>query len=97
MDLEKINNVWSVEGKDLKKPKILLAMDNDKNYYYVIKDNNSIVYVVNKRSTITYCIIKKNLKIVNDIYIIEDINKLVYINCSKKNNYENFVIKFLIT
>lgn len=96
MDLEKINNVWSTKGKDLKKPKILLAVDNNKNYYYVIKDNNSLVYIINKRSTITYCIIKKHLKIIDNIYVIEDLNKLVYINCTKKNKYENFVIKNLI-
>ena len=97
MDIGKIDNIWSTKGKDLKKPKILIALDSDKNLYYVIKDNNSIVYMINSKTTITYCIIKKYLKVSKGIYNIEDISKLIYINCTKKNNYERFVIKNLIS
>ena len=97
MDLEKINKAWDNKGANLTKPKILLAKDINNKYYYVIKDNSSIVFMVLKDSNITYTIPKKYLTKEIDYYYVANNNKLIPVSCrDKKNEYETFVQKNLL-
>ena len=97
LKLSDINAIWDTKGKDLQKPKILLVIDRDNNIYYTMRDNSTIVYLVDKKTTVTYCIVKKYLEVKdNKYYFINNESKLIYINCSKKNEYDNFIIKNLI-
>ena len=97
MDTDKLNQIWDQHGSDLLKPKILLAKDINNNFYYVIKDNSSIVFMIFKNSNITYSIPKKYLNNELDYYYITDNTKLISVSCpTKKDPYELFVQKYLM-
>ena len=97
MDLDKIKEIWDKEATGLNKPRILIAKDINNKYYYVIKDNSSIIFMVFKDSNITYSIPKKYLRKEIDYYFITNNNKLIPVSClRRKNEYEIFVQKFLL-
>lgn len=97
MNVQKINNIWDKEGKDLIKPKILLAQDINNKIYFVIEDKSTICFMIYKDSNITYCIPKKYLKKEVNYYYITNNSKLIPVSCkSKKNKYEIFVQKYLL-
>lgn len=98
MDYKKINSIWDKEKKDLIKPNILLAKDVNNKEYFVIEDRSTIVFMVFKDSNITYCIPKKYLKKELNYYYITNNSKLITVSCrEKKNRYEMFVQKNLLT
>ena len=98
MDYKKINSIWDKEKKDLIKPSILLAKDVNNKEYFVIEDRSTIVFMVFKDSNITYCIPKKYLKKELNYYYITNNSKLITVSCrEKKNKYEMFVQKHLLT
>ena len=98
MDYKKINSIWDKEKKDLIKPSILLAKDVNNKEYFVIEDRSTIVFMVFKDSNITYCIPKKYLKKELNYYYITNNSKLITVSCrEKKNKYEMFVQKYLLT
>lgn len=97
MDLKRLNTKWDSNGKGLNKPKILIAKDINNKFYYVIRDNSSIVFMVYKDSNITFSIPKKYLKKEIDYYYITNNNKLIPVSCrDRKNDYELFVQKYLL-
>lgn len=98
MDYKKINLIWDKEKKDLIKPNIVLAKDVNNKDYFVIEDRSTIVFMVLKDSNITYCIPKKYLKKELNHYYITNTSKLITVSCrEKKNKYEMFVQKHLLT
>ena len=98
MDYKELNFIWEKEKKDLIKPSILLAKDINNKDYFVIEDRSTIVFMVLKDSNITYCIPKKYLKKELNYYYITNNSKLITVSCrEKKNKYEMFVQKYLLT
>lgn len=94
---KKVNEIWDTKGKNLVKPKILLAKDVNGGNYFVIEDKGSIVFMVFKNSNITFCIPKTYLKKELYYYNILDNSKLITTSCpGKKNKYEIFVQKYLL-
>jgi hypothetical protein len=94
----KVRKIWQEKSKDLIKPNVFLAYDNSNRLFYVIQDQSTIVFMVLENSNTTfaipkeYCIKEKNGK----YYKITDTDKLTIVSCPSKNNYENFVQKYLI-
>ncbi len=94
---KRVDQLWDSKGKDLIKPKVLLAKDIDEKLYFVIEDKGAIVFMVFRNGNITFCIPKTYLKKELNYYYILDNSKLITTSCpGKKNKYEIFVQKYLL-
>lgn len=98
--IKKIEDAWK-SNKKLVKPKILIAIDNYQEMYFVYEDNSTIIYLVGNKSNITYCIVKSYTEEIKDkegfkYYKINNNENLIQINCKKKNEYQLFVQNKLI-
>lgn len=87
-----MENKW--EKSKLLSPKIFEAYNNDK-YFFVYRDDSTILFLISKDKKISYAIPKKYSEIIDDKYYINDIEKLIPISCKAKDKYENFVLKNL--
>jgi hypothetical protein len=97
MDTERVDKIWDKYGKDLVKPKILMAQDVNNKIYFVIEDRSTICFMILKDSNITYCIPKKYLNREINYYYIANNTKLITVSCrGRKNKYEEFVQKHLL-
>lgn len=98
-----IKKLWQLK-KDLISPNIVLAVDkNNTNFYFVIEDASTIIFLILNKTNITFCIPKHYCKIIKDsenqnIYKIMDFSKLIHISCpSAQNDYEKFVFNNLMS
>ena len=93
-----IEKIWQKEGKDLIKPKFVLAIDRSNTMFFVTQDSSSIFFMVKDNTNSTFAIPKKycSKSRTGNFYYIQEIDKLTVVSCPKKNNYEIFVQKHLI-
>lgn len=101
-ETDRINKIWKKEGakKKLIPPEIPLAFDKNGEQYFVYEDYSTILRLYLNKSNIAFVIPKKYTTLVetNDgfKYFIKDIFELHPISCPKKNEYQRFVMEFLV-
>lgn len=101
IDLKKINNMWNKDGKNLKKPSVLLAKYKEKQYF-VFRDDSSVIFMIAVNCNVTIAIPKKYCKLrrdkyENNFYEITQIENSSVVSCTgSPNNYETFVIENLV-
>lgn len=100
VDIKKISSIWNKNGKNLKKPSVLLSNYKGKNYY-VFRDDTSIIFMIASNCHITlalpkkYCKLRKN-KSGDNYYQIDNLNTSVVSCTGSPNEYEKFVIDNLV-
>ncbi len=95
-DVAKIKKIWKEKGKDLVKPKVVLAYDKNMQDYFVYEDSSTIIYLYLNKSNISFVIPRKYCKLEKDRYFILDNFKLIPISCQKKNKYQMFIEEWLV-
>ncbi len=110
-ETDRINKIWKKEGekKKLIPPSIPLAFDKNGEQYFVYEDHSTILRLYLNKSNIAFVIPKKYTSVVTLIssesgtgrggekkYMIKDIFELHPISCPKKNEYQRFVMEFLV-
>jgi len=96
--LSRVEKTWQEKGQELIRPKILLAIDRSQKLYFITQDSSSIVFMVRNGTNTTFAIPKKYCLIdkKENIYRLQEIEKLIPVSCPRKNEYEIFVQKYLI-
>lgn len=101
----RINKIWKKEGekKNLIPPSIPLAFDKNGEQYFVYEDHSTILRLFLNKSNIAFVIPKKYTTIVTSSdsseekkYMIRDIFELHPTSCPKKNEYQRFVMEYLV-
>lgn len=97
-ELSRVEKIWQEKGQDLIKPRVLLARDRSQTLYFVTQDNSTIVFMVRNGTNTTFAVPKKYclLDKKENIYRLQEIEKLIPVSCPRKNEYEIFVQKYLI-
>jgi hypothetical protein len=101
-ETSRINKIWKKEGKkkNLIPPKIPLAFDKNGEQYFVYEDHSTILRIYLNKSNIAFVIPKNYTSVVTvngeQKYLIKDIFELHPISCPKKNEYQRFVMEFLV-
>lgn len=101
-ETDRINKIWKKEGekKKLIPPNIPLAFDKNGEQYFVYEDHSTILRLFLNKSNIAFVIPKKYTSIVTNggekKYLIKDIFELHPISCPKKNEYQRFVMEYLV-
>lgn len=98
--IKKAEEVWKKSGKGLKKPEVLVANYTD-TYFYIIRDDSYIVFMIPSNSNVTYALPKKYTKVrLNEgkkYYSIDDIKNISVVSCiGSKNDLEKLVLSELI-
>jgi len=92
---------WKAENK-LIKPSVFIAKNLESNYFFVFRDNSTIIYMTSDHCNVTFVIPKKYCKLEKTdegetYYLILDNSKKTSISCiGTDSNYEKFVLEKLI-